>query len=70
MSPSGQITRVASQYGTRFEKEERDSEGNYSIAHTGIIYLIDPAGRIRAFFKISAPAKEILNDVQRLLNGE
>ncbi len=65
-----EIRKVAKQYGTRFEKEPVNAAGEYSIAHTGIIYLIDQQGRIRAFFKIAAGPKEIIPDVQRLLAGE
>jgi protein SCO1/2 len=65
-----EISKVAKQYGTRFEKEAFDEEGGYSIAHTGVIYLVDQQGRIRAFFKVTAGPKEILSDVKRLLAGE
>lgn len=65
-----EISKVAKQYGARFEKEAFDEEGGYSIAHTGVIYLIDSQGRIRAFFKVTAGPKEILPDVKRLLVGE
>lgn len=65
-----EIGKVAKQYGTRFEKEAVDDNGEYSIAHTGVIYLLDQKGRIRAFFKVIAGAKEILPDVKRLLAGE
>lgn len=62
-----EIGKVAKQYGTRFEKEPSNEKGEYSIAHTGVIYLIDPLGRIRAFFKVIAGPNEILPDVKRLL---
>lgn len=65
-----EIGKVAKQYGTRFEKEPLEGKGEYSIAHTAIIYLIDPLGRIRAFFKVTAGPDEILPDVRRLLAGE
>lgn len=65
-----EIGEVAKKYGTRFEKEPLDEKGEYSIAHTGVIYLIDPLGRIRAFFKTIAGPKEIIPDVKRLLAGE
>ncbi len=64
------IGKVAKQYGTRFEKEAVNDKGEYSIAHTGVIYLLDQKGRIRAFFKVIAGPKEILPDVRRLLAGE
>lgn len=65
-----EIGKVAKQYGTRFEKEALDEKGGYSIAHTGVIYLIDQQGRIRAFFKVTAGPKDILPDVRQLLPGE
>jgi protein SCO1/2 len=65
-----EIGKVAKQYGTRFEKEPLDEKGEYSIAHTGVIYLIDQQGRIRVFFKVIAGPTEILPDVKRLLAGE
>ena len=63
-----QITNVADKYGMRFEKEGFDEEGNYSIAHTALVYLLDQAGRIRVFFKANAPANRIAEDVKKLLS--
>lgn len=65
-----EVTQVAAQFGTRFEKEDFDEEGSYSIAHTAVIYLLDPAGRTRAFFKTTAPANRIAADAKRLLAEE
>ena len=62
-----QIGDVADKYGMRFEKEGFDEEGNYSIAHTALVYLLDQAGRIRVFFKTTAPANRIAEDVRTLL---
>ncbi|ALP51755.1 hypothetical protein Tel_00590 [Candidatus Tenderia electrophaga] len=62
--------QVAEQYGTRFEKEAGETAGEYSLAHTAIIYLIDPQGRIRAFYKLNAPLQTLAVDVRRLLAGE
>lgn len=65
-----EIGNVAKQYGTRFEKEALDDKGEYSIAHSGVIYLIDQEGRIRLFFKSVAGAKDIFPEVKRLLGTE
>ena len=62
-----QIKHVADKYGMRFEKEGFDEEGNYSIAHAAVVYLLDQAGRIRVFFKTTAPASRIAEDVKKLL---
>ncbi len=62
-----EITKVAKKYGTKFEKEGFDEEGNYSIAHNAIIYLIDQQGRIRVFFRINASAQDLAEGVRRLL---
>lgn len=64
------IRKVAKQYGTRFEKEAVDEKGDYSIAHTGLIYLIDQQGRIRSFFKVVAGPKDIFPYVKKLLAEE
>jgi len=65
-----EITKVAKKYGTKFEKEEFDEEGNYSIAHNAIIYLIDQQGRIRTFFRINASAQDLAGGVRRLLEEQ
>ncbi len=65
-----EVTKVAKKYGTKFEKEEFDEEGNYSIAHNAIIYLIDQQGRIRTFFRINASAQDLAGGVRRLLIEE
>ncbi len=62
-----EVTKVAKKYGTKFEKEGFDEEGNYSIAHNAIIYLIDQQGRIRVFFRINASAQDLAGGVKRLL---
>ena len=62
-----EITKVAKQYGTKFEKEQFDEEGNYSIAHNAVIYLIDQQGRIRVFFRTTASAQDLADGVRRLL---
>lgn len=62
-----EIQHVADRYGMRFEKEAMESSLEYSIAHTGLIYLIDRQGRIRVFFKLNAPVQRIIQDVQTLL---
>ncbi len=62
-----EIAAVAQAYGTKYEKEFFDSELNYGIAHTTIIYLIDTRGRIRAFYKLSAPPSRIASDMKKLL---
>ncbi len=60
------IRQVADRYGMRFEKEQFDDAGNYSVAHSNVIYLLDQQGRIRVFFKLSAPAQEIADHVRQL----
>ena len=62
-----EIKRVADQYGMRYEKEAMVSSLEYSIAHTGLIYLLDQQGRIRVFFKLNASAERIAQDVRALL---
>lgn len=62
-----EITNVAKKYGTKFEKEDFDEEGNYSVAHNAIIYLIDQQGRIRTFYRINASAQDLAGGVRRLL---
>jgi len=64
-----EIKKVTGLYGIRFEKEEADAEGNYSIAHSAVIYLIDQQGRIRVFFKVNAPAGTIADGVRMLLES-
>ncbi len=64
-----QIAAVAKAYGMKFEKEypEGAGPGQYGIAHANIIYLLDAEGRIRAFYRIDAPARRIAADMKRLI---
>ena len=62
-----EIKHIADRYGMRYEKEGMASSLEYSIAHTGLIYLLDQQGRIRVFFKLNAPAERIAQDVRLLL---
>ena len=64
-----EISAVAQLYGMKFEKEFfEESEIGYGIAHASIIYLIDQAGRIRRFYKLSAPTRMIADDMLRLIH--
>lgn len=63
-----EIRAIATRYGTRFEKESVPGSEDYSIAHNGILYLLDHRGRIRVFFRISATPADITPAIRQLLS--
>lgn len=62
------IRQIADSFGMRFKKEQYDDAGNYSVAHSNVIYLLDQQGQVRVFFKLSAPPTEIADNIRQLLN--
>jgi len=44
------IDKVAQQFGSGYVKEAETSDGNYNVAHTSAVFLVDPFGRLVATF--------------------
>ena len=62
----GQIERFARQFGAGFVYEPETASGQYLVAHTGAIFLIDPYGRIVANFSQPHHADRLAAQFQRI----
>ncbi|MCC6164847.1 MAG: SCO family protein [Acidobacteria bacterium] len=61
------IAQVAQQFGAAYEIEPTDSEAGYLVAHTTMLYGIDPEGRTRILFRYEAPVDEIVDGIRAML---
>ncbi len=61
------LARVREGYGV---SAEREGDGpDYAMAHTSAIFLIDPAGRLRAMMPFGQRAEDFAHDVALLVQG-
>lgn len=64
---AAQIADAAARYRVYSEQRPADASGNYGIAHSGQIYLLDGDGRVRATFGESVTVAAMVATVRRLL---
>lgn len=62
----GQIERFARQFGAGFLYEPETASGQYLVAHTSAIFLIDPYGRLVANFSQPHHAHTLATQFQRI----
>jgi protein SCO1 len=63
-----QIDNFAHQFGAGYVIEEETAPGQYLVAHTSAIFLVDPLGRSVATFSQPHYASTLLAQYQRILN--
>ena len=62
----GQIERFARQFGAGFMYEPETVSGQYLVAHTSAIFLVDPYGRLIANFSQPHTARTLTAQFQRI----
>ncbi len=62
------VRTAADAWGVRYARVETGTPGEYSMAHTADVYLLDGAGRLRAHFPFGTEADPILATI-RLVAG-
>jgi len=62
-----ELAQVRAAYGVTATKE--GAGPHYAMAHTSSIFLIDPAGRLRAMMPFGHAAADFAHDVELLLEG-
>jgi protein SCO1/2 len=60
------ITRLASQFSAGYVLEEETAPGQYLVAHTSAIFLVDPLGRLVASFSQPHYATTITEQYQKI----
>jgi len=62
----GAIDRLAGQFGAGYLLEEETTPGQYLVAHTSAIFLVDPLGRSVATFSQPHYASTLLSQYQKI----
>jgi cytochrome oxidase Cu insertion factor (SCO1/SenC/PrrC family) len=62
-----ELERVTSQFKVYAEQMPGKGGGEYSLAHSGYLYLIDRQGRVRTMFAENVPPQEMAQTLRRLL---
>ncbi|EXI65778.1 MAG: BsSco [Candidatus Accumulibacter adjunctus] len=66
-----QIAAVASAYGSSYQKQPPNAEGNYAVDHSSATYVVDPQGRLAGSLPhASSPAQIVAFVRQQLAAGE
>lgn len=60
------IRAAADGYGVTYARVDTGSAGGYAMAHTAELYLIDPAGRLRAHYPFGVAAEDVVRDLRTL----
>jgi protein SCO1/2 len=67
----GELEGVWDHYNVYVNKSEADAAGNYNIAHTAIVYVIDKKGNLRLLYPgLQWYPKFLVGDVKTLLREE
>jgi protein SCO1 len=61
-----EIEAVLGQYGA-YAEPSSDHEGRPMIAHTALIFGIDPAGRLQVLLHGEDPDRELIEDIEKLV---
>ena len=62
----GAIERLARQFGANYVIEEETASGQYLVAHTSAIFLVDPLGRMVATFSQPHYAPTLLSQHRKI----
>lgn len=62
----GAIDRLAKQFGAGYLLEEETAPGQYLVAHTSAIFLVDPLGRLVATFSQPHYASTLLSQYKKI----
>lgn len=62
-----ELETLKSQYGVFAEKEEVQPDGSYLMAHTGVVYGINPQGHLQVGFFNDLSSEDIAHDISLLL---
>ena len=63
-----EIANAAKAYRVTYQKfEYKDKDGNYSIDHSALVYLMDKDGKYLAHFAYGTPAAKMTETMRRYL---
>ena len=66
---SSELQKVTAEYKASFSYEKTDnSDGaNYTVNHSGAVYVIDPTGQVRDLLTFQSSSEEIVNSIRTAL---
>jgi len=66
---SAQVAAVARQYGAVYAKQKPDAEGQYSVDHSSVTYVIAPDGKLAASLPHGTTPQQIIASIRSLLDN-
>lgn len=61
------IARLRDRLNLVAQSEAADSSGAYGVAHSSQVFLVDPDGRLRLLYPFGSTARDMTEDIRRLL---
>ncbi len=65
-----QTAKAARDFRVFYQKQGKVTGANYTVDHSAGSYVFDASGKLRLYLRHGDPAKNITEDLQRLLRGE
>lgn len=62
------LTAATEPFGARYDVQVQP-DGTEEVSHTGFVYAIDPAGKVRLQWSFGTPAKDYAHDLKLLLGS-
>jgi len=66
-APDSVTARLRGTLNLVAQAEPSETEGEYGVAHSSQVFLVDPEGRLRLLYPFGSTAQDMLLDVRRLL---
>ncbi|MCX7619287.1 MAG: SCO family protein [Acidimicrobiales bacterium] len=62
------LAQLESRFGARSELGPRHEDGSYEVAHTALLYAVDPAGKVVVEWPFGTPSDAIASDLKILFS--
>ena len=60
----GELQKISAEYRARYEKADIVSDTEYSVNHSGYVYVIDPTGKVHDLLTFQSSADEIAASIR------
>lgn len=67
--PDTVLRSLTKRYRVTYSLGKPDAHGDYTVTHSGAIFVFDKKGHVRLLATAADPAKTIAGDLKRLVNG-
>lgn len=64
------LSQMTPDYALSYRAETPDADGNYIVAHTTPVFVIDPQGRLTAMIGFGTPAEQVVNGLRGLVSAQ